>query len=700
MVATLYIRRASRVISLLLMGSIVGGCASAGGPRLQSTGVGVSTQQGRSQADRLRRQGNFDEAIAVYESLLADSAGDSLRDAEVRHGLCQAYWGRATKTTDSLESNAGDRQKAIQIASDLLISLEARPQASSDRLYGIASRSLGRFLRSERRLGEALDVYERSLTRSDQKSADHVATLQAMGDAYFERSRQEAEGGVDAAKRDLDSALQCQKNALGASAKLDDCPISLQISIHHSLGSIHQRKSESESAAQSFTEAARLCREEDDSPQHAEVLASLVLVLLDAGRYDDVRSQCQALSALPGAERQPRIQVVLGVAALKLGDLEEANLKFDLARHLGRRDASCRDDLNFQTELAMNAAACAQELGAYGDAERYLESAQQALEAGKVDPRTAAVLKANLGRMFLTMERLDEAEVQLQGVLDEFEFMQDERHPDRLLILMDLANLARLRGHWQEATKLGEQAVAGLIATQGEAHPLVAQARLELAAVHREEGRCSQALELADQAMKALDAQLGSEHKDAVLACLQAALIAANCSDSSEGAAAFSRLKAEAGRRFKVLQDSLGQDNLEVLRAMVYFAEVTARTPSAYAVALQKFEVAEEGFRKHYPDGAPSLAALRLQQGQLLERMGKQDEAFRIYSRALRSLDAGLKRHPIRGALLAALGDIHHSRGESERANSRWREALGILTDTLGADHPRVLQFKKQRSGK
>ena len=48
-------------------------------------------------------------------------------------------------------------------------------------------------------------------------------------------------------------------------------------------------------------------------------LVNLILALVDAGRYEDVRARCDELRALPGAVAQPRILTVLGLAALTEG---------------------------------------------------------------------------------------------------------------------------------------------------------------------------------------------------------------------------------------------------------------------------------------------------------------------------------------------------------------------------------------------
>ncbi|MCH7807978.1 MAG: tetratricopeptide repeat-containing protein, partial [Planctomycetes bacterium] len=496
---------------------------------------------------------------------------------------------------------------------------------------------------------------------------------------------------------DLFMALRYLEDARELARRTEDCPPLLLANVNNALGLIHNVQLQFTVAVERFSQAERICREQDASASHAEVLENLILALIEIGRYDDARSRCAELEALGGAAADPRTLAALGVAYLKLGDHSQATERFDLARHLARNDADCRNDLSFMVELASNAAACAQAVGAYDEAERFLMEAQRELESGGVEPRLAAVVRGNLGRMYLTLERLDEAEVQLEAVLAVLRELQGPQHPDTLLLLLDLANLARARGYHAEARERCEEALRGLIAVRGKGHPLVARARMEMAALSRDQGRCTEAMDQATKALELLDARLGKNHKESVLACLKATLIAADCRESDAQATAFHMLTVEAGRRFAQLRTALGPKNVEVLRAMVYFADVGAQTPTAYATALQRYRTAEEGFLELYGDGAKSLAALRLKQGRLLERMEQPEEALRTYDRALRRLDRSLAGHPIQAELLGAMGDAHERLGQPERAAERWRDALRILMATYGADHPRVRRFKEQR---
>ena len=220
---------------------------------------------------------------------------------------------------------------------------------------------------------------------------------------------------------------------------------------------------------------------------------------------------------------------------------------------------------------------------------------------------------------------------------------------------------------------------------------------MELASVYREQGRCPEALAQVTQALEAFDTRLGPEHKESVMACLQAALLAADCRSSPDGAARFEQLRREATRGFASLRETLGDRNVELLRVLVYFAELTAKTPAARAQALERYREAVDGFLSLYGEGGPTLADLRLKQGKLLEQMGQPDQALRTYDRAQRLLDRSFSRHPVRAELLTAMGDIYDAKGQNDVARRLWQDAFGILRDTYGPDHPRVARFRELR---
>ncbi|MCP4250354.1 MAG: tetratricopeptide repeat protein [bacterium] len=687
-------------VAVLLASAI--GCSSSSGPR---TDVGQAERAARAQrveAARLVRAEQYDEAIAKYEELLAGPNVEDRLQGEVRYELAQAYWARAGRrgpTAPTAQMLNEDRVAATRQVRQALADVQSRSDPRAASLVQRVGGTLGAYLQAQGRFDEAIGVYQDLLAKAGDDPGDRVSHLHELGKVYLDRGgrRSNTAATGDAHRQDLTAALDRQTEALTLAGQWDKCPPLLLGSIHNSLGLIHVQRLDPDAAAERFAEADRVLGDEAGSEVQAEVLVNLILALVDAGRFDEVRTRCDELEELSGGAGTPQTLAVLGLAALKMGDFSEATQKLDLARMTAGQDPLYRDDLTFMAQLAVNAAASAQATGDYDEAERYLTEAERRLESGGVDPRTSAVVQANLGRMYLALQRLDDAEVRLEGVLTLLQELHGAAHPDTLLLVLDLGDLARLRGYVVEAQQRYEQALAGLIAARGKDHPLVARVRLALATLHWDQERCTEALNHATGAMAVLDQRLGPDHAQSVAACLKAALIAANCQETPEGVEQFATLRREAADRFGQLRETLGPDNLEVLQATVSFADITAKTPAAYAQTLQRYELAEDGFVDRYGDGVLLLADLRLRKGKLLERMDRPADALRVYDGARQALDRSLAQHPVRANLLAAMGDLYAARDDQQRARSLWQEALTILTSTYGPDDDRVRQFREQR---
>ena len=690
-------------IGLLIGGVLGAGCRSAELSRPQTVTLRGADQGRRTEADRLRRAGKHDDAITLYEKLLAEPSTGRRGDLALREGVARAFWERAGRRgmqAPTAATISADQDSAVRYLREALdLALGDSAPADADVCAALVS-TLGTYLQESGRTDEAIAQYERLLDGPlAAASKERVRLLHELGNTYYRRSglRDGQPITAETYRADLDRAFELQQAALRATENLEGLAPSLLASIHNSLGLIHGSRFESTAAIGELTAAVEVLERNDDPHLLGEALGNLITELAEAGRMDEVDRRYTQLESLPNVLRDPRLTAVLAMANLKRGRFAEAQQGFDMAIHLANRDERCREDLNFMTQLRCGAATCAQEIGAFTEAERHLRDAEEALVGGQVDPRTAAVVQANLGRLYLTLERPDDAEPVLEKLLTVLRDTSGGQDPDTLKVLLDLAKSAQLRGHESEALRRCTEAVEGLLKIRGADDPSVADAQLQLASVYRDQGRCDEALGNAQRAMSTLDKSFGVDHKRSVLACLQAALIAADCRTTEEGERAFDLLQQEASRRFGVLRSQLGTDNVEVLRALVYFADVSAKTPTAMRGALARYEEAEAGFRGLVGDGGPTVASLRLRRGRLLEQLGQPDEALQLYELALGDLDRSFNGHVVRSELLASLGDAFHQRGDYDKARECWDTSVRILAELYGRDDPRVTGFMDQR---
>lgn len=697
------IRRCRLVVSLACTFLLPLGCQSGDASR-PKTVILRGTDRGRqTDAERHRQAGRYDEAIAIYTELLTEPSRGRTWDVLIRDGLAQAHWqraGRAGGQPANPASREADRTAAIKFMRQALDAATGGDDAESSEAVARLGHRLGTYLVQSGRHDEAIRHYEQLLEGPlSTVGQARIRPLHELGNAYYARGgrRGDSPPTTQARRDDLDQAMKWQKAALSAAQSAEGLSPTLTASIHNSLALIHADRFESAKALDQYTAAVSALEETGDTLLLGETLGNMITELAEAGRLDEVQQRYDQLAALPQARSDPRLCAVLGLADLKRGRYAEAQPAFDLALHLAKNNPDESQDPAFLAEVLCQAAACALEVGAFEEADGYLREAEAMIDAGDVDPRTRSIILANRGRIYLALERFDEAEQALETRLSILRETQGPKHLDTLMVLLDLASLAQSRGHGGEALRRAGEAVTGLTELLGADHPTTAAARLDLASIQRNQGLCGEAVAGAHSAMATLDRALGPRHKRSVKACLEATLIAADCRETSEGSAAFGRLEREAAERFAAMRAQLGSDHVEVLQALVYFADISARTPAAMAGARQRYREAEDGYRAIMGEGALTVASLRLSRGRLLERMDRRDEALAVYQQALSDLDRNLSGHRIRAELLASLGDVEFAKGQFKEAQEHWQSAVRILADLYGRDDPRVTGFMDQR---
>ena len=687
-------------LGLLVGSGALSGCQSGDPSSPRTVTLRGANHPRLTGADQLRRAGRYDEAIRRYVELLAEPSCGHSWDVLLRHGIAQSYWARAGRAGRPAQAVASDRSTAVCFAREALDLARGVGSEDGAELVAALGGTLGAYLVETGRIDEAIAHYDDLLDKHLAATTKHrVRTLHDLGNTLYSRAgkRDKALATPETYREDLDRAMATYESALQSAASIDDVAPTLLASIHNSRALIFAARFSSRQAVAEYTAAVEALEKTDNTQALGAALGNLITELAEAGQMEQVRLRYDQLKSLPGARSDPRLLAALGMADLKRGRFEDARAGFDLALHLPKRSTGETVDSIFITQVLCNAAACASEFGRFREADRFLRDAERRSADGGVDARTASIVLANRGRMYLTLERLNDAERVLETRLSTLRESQGARHPDTLMVLLDLAQLAQSRGLGSEALRRCEEAVEGLAEALGADHPTTAGARLQLASIQRDRDECALALRSARSAMAALDQSLGEEHKRSVLACLQATLIAADCRDTTEGAAAFDVLKRQASQRFTAMRSQLGADHVEVLRALVDFAGVSAKTSTAMAVALARYREAEQGFRNLMGDGGLTVASLRLRRSELLERMDKPDEALAVYERALGDLDRSLSGHLIRSQLLSSMGDVLMTRGEFEKAKSCWVTSVRILADLYGHDDPRVTRFKENR---
>ena len=256
------------------------------------------------------------------------------------------------------------------------------------------------------------------------------------------------------------------------------------------------------------------------------------------------------------------------------------------------------------------------------------------------DPRALATLVNNLGETQRALGHYADAERSSDEALALRRAVNGEQHPDYARTLAARALLRKSQGRYAEAETLLEQALTIYRATLGEGHPDVAGAFNTLAGVFATSGRLADAHHAYEQALARWQQSLGGEHPNVGSALSGLATIELQLGNADRSAPLF-----EAALRILV-----------------------RRTPG------------------------PTLAAALGSYAQALFDNGDFSSASALFEQALPIWEgAGGASHPDLGKCLVGLGVCRAQLGPVTDAIPLTRRGLEILEAALGPDHPETI---------
>ena len=252
-------------------------------------------------------------------------------------------------------------------------------------------------------------------------------------------------------------------------------------------------------------------------------------------------------------------------------------------------------------------------------------------------PPVEAAVRGALGRTFLAVGRLDDADEQLAAALA-LRRAQSPPDADRLATsLEDLGAARYARDLAEEALPLFEEALALRLARRGEGGEEVARARNNVAAALNRLGRHDEARERYERALATRRELFGDRHL----------LVAETLNNLSS-----------------------------VLRVQGQLDEALARCREALEIRRAELD----GDHPLLAQSLSNLAVLHLSRGELDQAEAPLEEAVAIHRRVLGD------QHPDLAVDLSNLGSLLHMQGRYDEAEARHRECLAIRRASLPAD--------------
>lgn len=379
---------------------------------------------------------------------------------------------------------------------------------------------------------------------------------------------------------------------------------------------------------------------------------------------------------------------------------------------------------------------------------RVLDSSARSVGARFADrPAVAARLHGTIGRTYMGLGVYDQGEPHLREQLRLRTAQLGPEHPDTCRATNELGEMLTRAGEYDQAERLLKTAVADHQRLFGRAHPITVQAIDRLALLHVEQGRAADAEPLLREvlALRASSAD-PAEQRDLIATMNALAILLADTEQFDESERLFedtlarqtrtdgadhpftlevrgnyawmlywSAMSAQASDPPKrqrqlerarqmgeaVLVDKkriVGEEHSATLTAMNNLALVYQQLdmiPQAEALKRQDLEITLRTLGEDHPQASVSLANL----GGFLRGRGKCDEAIPYLERSIRT--ARKVFHPDHQGLAFTLGWYGSCLARLNRfaeAEPAALEAVGIITRTMGAQHPVALAMSRDLS--
>jgi eukaryotic-like serine/threonine-protein kinase len=247
----------------------------------------------------------------------------------------------------------------------------------------------------------------------------------------------------------------------------------------------------------------------------------------------------------------------------------------------------------------------------------------------------------------------------------------------------NLAIIHHVKGSYEEAKALFEQALALREEALDSDHPDVAATLSNLATIYISLGAYEDVKPLLERSLRIHERVLGPEHPDVGRNINNLAIVHYSTGSYEEAKALYERALA-------IKEKTLGLEHPDValgLNNLALVHDATGAHEEAMRLHERALAINEKALGPEHPDVARSLHNL----AGMHETKGSLDHAMRLYERALAIQEKALgPEHPDVAVTLDNLALVHHAGGSHAEARSLLERALAIQEAALGPEHPNV----------
>ncbi|MSR43782.1 MAG: tetratricopeptide repeat protein [Phycisphaerales bacterium] len=361
-------------------------------------------------------------------------------------------------------------------------------------------------------------------------------------------------------------------------------------------------------------------------------------------------------------------------------------LRMIFEQSLGSIDEDFADDGLLAADAHHAAGFAFRSIGDYKEALTHLE-AQTAILTTILDPEDLELLSAqnDLGNALMLVNRVDDAAVLLEGVLEKRRRLLGENDPHTLKSMHNVAWLRDAQSRLKESLALYEDVVARKRVVMGPNNDSTLQSLNFLGEVQRRLGDFPAARATFEDVIARRTEMSGKDAPDTLIARNNYLVVIRALGESSKSEPLLRELITDMTRVF-------GAEHIYTLIANNNLAAIlrdSDRLPDAEAIYRANLQLFE---RRYGPSSIYVLNTI----GNLalvLEMQGQMDEAEPLFRDALarKRTSLGNKASSTLSSILN-LGSFYWELGRFEDARALWQESADGCQDTLGERHPLTIR--------
>ena len=295
------------------------------------------------------------------------------------------------------------------------------------------------------------------------------------------------------------------------------------------------------------------------------------------------------------------------------------------------------------------------------------------------EPRVEASVRRTIGRTYMNLGLLDDAEPHLRRSLDLEQTLGAGRDGERAEALKIYGVLRASQGQLDEAEALLNDAIASYRKVRGPGSVHVGDCLNELGKVRLRAGRLDAAKESLDGALAIYEQVYGRKARETSFVLNTLAGHASKSGQYDKAESLFRECLALTGST---------TDDPEAL-VMIYNLGHTLMKLGKYDEAEAQYLRALEGYRRVYGDDHQVTLSLKNAMASLMELQKRYDESMALHREVLESRRRTLGgKHPDVHNSLHNIGNLLMAQGRIDECITVTREAVAVARKSLGPGHP------------